>query len=75
MEVCEEFKVENYLARVSVEIVSMVFIFLVEVFANFKALELRLVTVSALGSHLCNCQCFLFCSGGATGNEISKCNS
>jgi hypothetical protein len=51
--VCEEFKVENYLARVSVEIVSMVFIFLVEVFANFKALDLRLVTVSALGSYRC----------------------
>jgi hypothetical protein len=51
--VCEEFKVENYLARVSVEIVSMVFIFLVEVFANFKALDWRLVTVSTLGSYRC----------------------
>lgn len=53
MAVCEEFKVENYLARVSVEIGSVVFFFLVKVFANFKALDLRLVTVTALGSYRC----------------------
>ncbi|KAG6754525.1 hypothetical protein POTOM_042566 [Populus tomentosa] len=51
--VSEEFKVENYLARVRVEIGSMVFIFLVEVFANFKPLDLRFVTVTALGSYRC----------------------
>ncbi|KAG6753534.1 hypothetical protein POTOM_043604 [Populus tomentosa] len=51
--VCEEFKVRNYLARVSVEIGSMVFIFLVKVLANFKALDLRLVTVTALASYRC----------------------
>ena len=32
--VCEEFKVENYVACVSVEIVSMAFIFLVTEFAK-----------------------------------------